>query len=202
MRVDGVETVDLAEGREWTAWPVYWSAVWVGVLSALALALVFGLVSVAVGAHQLGAAGQIVRWGDVSRGALVFAIFGAFLSAALGGWVAGKIAGIRRSEPAMLHGALTWLVTVPLLLLFLSLGAGNAFGGWYGALMGSPTWVLSAVTATDPNAAMVARNGALAAVTGLLVGLMGSVVGGWLASGEPMTFTYYRTRDTRPRPTR
>jgi hypothetical protein len=26
------------------------------------------------------------------------------------------------------------------------------------------------------------------------LGLVGSVIGGWMASGEPMTFTYYRTR--------
>src|SRR5262249_39387791 len=38
------------------------------------------------------------------------------------------------------------------------------------------------------------RNSALGAVTALLLGLVGSVIGGWIASGEPMTFTYYRTR--------
>jgi len=40
----------------------------------------------------------------------------------------------------------------------------------------------------------MARNGALGALTALLLGLVGSVVGGWMASGEPMTFTYHRTR--------
>jgi hypothetical protein len=28
-----------------------------------------------------------------------------------------------------------------------------------------------------------------------LLGLIGSVIGGWMASGEPMTFTHYRRRD-------
>jgi hypothetical protein len=41
--------------------------------------------------------------------------------------------------------------------------------------------------AVDPTAAAAARNGALAALTALLVSLMGSAVGGWMASGEPMT---------------
>ena len=35
---------------------------------------------------------------------------------------------------------------------------------------------------------------ALGALTALLLGLVGSVIGGWMASGEPMTFTHYRTR--------
>ena len=32
------------------------------------------------------------------------------------------------------------------------------------------------------------------AVTALLLGLIGGVVGGWMASGEPMNFSHYRTR--------
>jgi len=40
----------------------------------------------------------------------------------------------------------------------------------------------------------VTRNTALTAVTALLLGLVGSVVGGWLASGEPMTLTRDRNR--------
>jgi hypothetical protein len=34
-------------------------------------------------------------------------------------------------------------------------------------------------------------------VTALLLGLVGSVIGGWMASGEPMTLTYWRTRPER-----
>jgi uncharacterized membrane protein YeaQ/YmgE (transglycosylase-associated protein family) len=40
------------------------------------------------------------------------------------------------------------------------------------------------------------RNSAIGAVTALLLGLMGSVIGGWMASGEPMNFTHFRTRKT------
>jgi uncharacterized membrane protein YeaQ/YmgE (transglycosylase-associated protein family) len=46
----------------------------------------------------------------------------------------------------------------------------------------------------DPEAARVARNAALGALTAMLLGLVGAVVGGWMASGEPMTLTHYRTR--------
>ena len=92
----------------------------------------------------------------------------------------------------MLHGVITWLVAMPLLLLLLGLGGSNAFGGWYGGLAGSPAWAVVANAPADPNAAIIARNTALAAV---LLGLAGSVIGGWVASGEPMTVTHYRTRD-------
>ncbi len=188
------EVGGLAPPERWTAWPVYWSAVWVGALAALATALVIGLIGVAVGA-------QVVKgepWVDlrkVTLGALVFSVVGAFLAFVVGGWVAGKIAGIRRSETSMLHGAIVWLVAVPLLVAMIGLGAGNSYGGWYGGL-GSRT-VASATgepKLSPDDAAAVARNTAIGAVTALLLGLVGGVVGGWLASGEPMSLTHYRTR--------
>jgi hypothetical protein len=110
--------------------------------------------------------------------------------------VAAKVAGVRRSETAILHGAIAWLVAVPLLVVLASMGAASYFGGWYGGLAGLPP-AQAFATAQAPEAALAARNAALAAVTVLLLGLMGGVVGGWMGSGEPMTFTHYRTRRDR-----
>jgi hypothetical protein len=195
----------------WTPWPVYWSAVWVGVLSALALALIFGLAGLALGAQVLGPwPAEPESWSGMGWGALLVAVFGAFLAFVAGGWVAGQIAGIYRAETAMLHGAIVWLMAVPLLLLFASVGAGGFFGGWYGGLAGTPTWVetnhpqlapnateeqKAQVQADQERAARIARNSALGAITALLLGLMGSVLGGWIASGEPMNFSAFRKRN-------
>ena len=180
-------------------WRVYWSAVWVGALAAIALGLVFGLVGTAIGAHQAGPGHGLTTWKGYTLVALAYSVFSAFLSFVLGGWVAGKIAGFERSEPLMLHGAIAWLVAVPFFLAFGALGALGLFGTWYGGLIGTPGWVVAPNVPLDPEAARAIRNAALASVTALLLGLMGSVIGGWLASGEPMTFGYYRTRQTHPR---
>jgi hypothetical protein len=178
-------------------WPLSWSAVWAGTLSAIALALIIGLVAIAVGAHRVG--GPFATWHQVGLMALAFSVFGSFLAFALGGWVAAKVAGACRSESAMLHGAISWLVAVPFLVVLASLGAAPYFGGWYGGLAGLPpaAGAQAFAAAQDPAMALAARNAALAAVTALLVGLMGGVVGGWMGSGEPMTFTHYRTRRER-----
>lgn len=174
------------------AWPVAWGAIWVGALASLAVGLVLGLVGIALGAHQVGQ--QIVSWGDLSFGGLVFSVAGAFFSFVVGGWAAGIIAGSHRAETAALQGAVVWLVTVPLLLVLAALGAGNFFGGWYGGLAGMPAWADSTAAGANPDAALIARNSALGAVTALLLGLVGGVLGGWLASGEPMTMTYRRAK--------
>lgn len=197
VRPQVVERVERfhAVGDAWVHWPVYWSAIWVGALAALATALVFGLIGIALGAHQVGPARAIARWSDFGLGALIFSVAGAFFAFVIGGWVAGRIAGVRRSEPAALHGAIMWLVTVPLLLVLGALGAGNFFGGWYGGLAGTPIWATPATTLVDPTAAAAARNSALGALTALLLGLVGSVIGGWMASGEPMSFAARRDED-------
>ncbi len=179
---------------------VSWSGIWVGALSALVSALVFGLIGIALGAQQVGPAQRIVSWNSFGLSTLVFSVFSAFFSLVIGGWVAGRVAGLRRSEPAMLHGAIVWLVVVPLLVALASLGAGGYFGGWIAGLAGSPAWAASPSGPADPNAAIVARNGALGAVTALLLGLVGGVIGGGVGAGEPMTFTHYRTREQMAEP--
>ena len=198
VKVEEVTMVTYGDGAAevHAPWPLSWSAVWVGTLAAVALALIFGLVGVAVGAHRVGQ--PLGAWRDMSFMALAWSVFGAFISFVVGGWAAAKVAGLRRSETAMLHGGIAWLVAVPILLVMASLGATVYLGAWYGGLAGVPAWVTPAAAAVqDPNAALAARNAALAAVTALLLGLMGGVIGGWMGSGEPMTFTHYRTRPLR-----
>lgn len=175
---------------EAVGWPVSWSAIWIGALAALALALVIGLLGIAVGAYRMNTARLTGH--EMRLAAVVFSVCGAFFSFVLGGWAAGKILGAHRSEPAMLHGALAWLIAVPLFVLMASYGAAG-FSGWYSGLAGTPVWVTATSTA-DPNAAHALRVSALGALTALLVGLVGAVIGGWMASGEPMTLTYHRTR--------
>jgi uncharacterized membrane protein YeaQ/YmgE (transglycosylase-associated protein family) len=173
-------------------WPVDWSAVWVGALSAVILALIIGLVGVAIGAHRVADA-RIVRWSDFGLMSLIFAVAGAFASFVVGGWVAARTAGFSRSEPAILHGVIAWLLGVSLIVGAGSLGA-TSFGPWYRGIVPVRGTATATSTVEDPDAARAARNAALGALTAMLLGLVGAVVGGWMASGEPMTLTHYRTR--------
>ncbi len=158
--------------QRWDAapWLVNWSAVWVGALAMLTVGLIFGLMGIALGAYQEA---RIVSWHKFQMWALVLSVCGAFFSSVVGGWTAGKILGDRLAERAMLHAAIPWVLTVPMLLVLASLGAAGYFGVWYHGLAGTPVWVTPTVVADPQAAAIMARNG---------------------ASGEPMTFTYHRTR--------
>ena len=178
---------------EWTRWPVAWSAIWVGALTALAVGLIIGLLGYAVGANEVA---QTVDWKKLRVITALFSVGGAFFAFVAGGWTAARIAGIRRSEPAMLHGAITFLVTLPLFMVLAAIGVSGHWGGWYGGLASMPP--LASGSPIDPDAAEAIRNNAIATAVALLLGLVGSVIGGWMASGEPMTFTHYRTRDRLP----
>jgi hypothetical protein len=171
-----------------SSWHVSWTGIWIGALAAFALLLVFGLTGIAVGAHQIGR--RIASWHDFRLITLAFSVFGAFLSFVLGGWAVARIAGIRRAETAMLHGAIVWLVAIPGLLFFASLGAGGFLGAWYGGLAAPPAWAPQATPTNAAEAMVIARNSALGALTALLLGLIGGVIGGWMGSGESMTLTY------------
>ena len=167
-----------------------WSAVWVGALAAVAVALVFGLAGIALGAHKIGV--RITSWSDFSFGALIFSVLGAFLAFVVGGWSACMIGGFRRSERAILHGGIVWTVAIPILLIVTALGAGVYFGGWYGGLVGTPAWVVGPKE-IDPNAAIIARNSALGSLTALLLGLVGATIGSWMGSGQPMRISFRRS---------
>jgi uncharacterized membrane protein YeaQ/YmgE (transglycosylase-associated protein family) len=205
LEIEEVTVTPRAEA--WRTWPVSWSAAWVGTLTSLAVLMILGLIGVAVGSHLIGPSARILSWREFGWLALAYSIAGAFFSFVAGGWVSARVAGIYRAEPAMLHGAIAWLIAVPALFVLVGLG-GNAFlGPWYGGLAGIPAWTQAAAPKTTvapvddaakieaENAARATRNSALGAVTALLLGLIGSVLGGWMASGEPMHFgQHYRTR--------
>jgi hypothetical protein len=213
-----VESVGPTYEREiFAGWRINWSAVWVGALAAFSMLVLFGLIGGAIGAHASATGSRLADLKTLSVWGAILGVCAAFFSSVVGGWSATKVSGIRHAEPGMLQGALTWLVLVPMLCLAAALGAGSMFGGWYGGMVGPPaaqnsgaviqpqaaagqiipppaTIANSTVREDNPEVARAARNSALGAITALLLGLAGSVVGGWMGCGEPMNLSHYKTR--------
>src|SRR5438309_5368810 len=135
----------------WTAWPVYWSPVLVGALASIVAVVVFGAIGTAVGSYKAGSEGRITDFSGVGRAAVAYAVFASFLAFVIGGWVAARIAGIRRAEPAILHGASAFLVAMVALLAMASLG-GAVFNGWYVGLAPAPAVPSAPGQPVDPGA--------------------------------------------------
>jgi hypothetical protein len=174
----------------WTAWPVYWSPVIVGALASVVAVVLFGVIGTAVGSWKAGNEGRVTDFSGVGRLAVAYAVFASFFAFVIGGWVTARIAGIRRAEPAILHAAIAFLVATVVLLVMASFG-GAVFNGWYVGLAPSPAVPTPAGQPVDPAVAKAAAAGATVAAAALLIGLAGSVVGGWMGSGERMDFSFY-----------
>jgi hypothetical protein len=172
----------------WMAWPVYWTPVIVGALASMVAVVLFGVIGTAVGAWKAGNEGRITDFSGIGRAAVAYAVFASFLAFVIGGWVTARIAGIRRAEPAILHGAIAFLVATVVLLAMASFG-GAVFNGWYVGL--APAAPSAPGQPADPGAAKAAARSATAAAVAILLGLAGSVVGGWMGSGERMDFSFY-----------
>src|SRR5947207_10745943 len=179
----------------WTGWHLSWGSVLLGGLAGLVAAVLFSLIALAIGAHK-AVDDRILKWADVGPATIIFSVFGAFLASVIGAWVATKMSGARRAEPAILHGVAAWLVSMGIVLLFAALSGANTLGGGYLGGLTPPGAPAPSTTPVDPNTAIAIRNAAVGGVLGMLIGLMGAVVGGWFASGEPMNVNHYRTRST------
>ena len=180
----------------WTAWPVYWTPVIVGALAAAVAVVLFGIIGTAVGSWKAGNEGRVTDFSGIGRVAVAYAVFASFFAFVIGGWVTARVAGIRRAEPAILHAAIAFLVATVVLVAFASFG-GAVFNGWYAGLAPSPVVPTPTGQPVDPNAAKAATAGATAAAVALLLGLAGSVVGGWMGSGERMDFSFYQRERAR-----
>jgi len=190
----------VVRGDSWTAWPVYWTPLIVGALASVVAVVLFGIIGTAVGSWKAGNEGRITDFSGIGRAAVAYAVFASFLAFVIGGWVTARIAGMRRAEPAILHAAIAFLIATVLLLAMASFG-GAVFSGWYAGLAPSSAAPTGTGQPIDPNAAKAAAAGATAAAVAILLGLAGSVVGGWMGSGERMDFSFYnRERSRRSRP--
>lgn len=180
----------------WTGWHLDWNAVWVGALAMLVAGALFSLIALGVGAQKAVDA-RVLKWADLPFATIAFSVFGAFLASAIGAWVAGRMSGARLAEPAILHGVAAWLVLMGLVMTLAALGGGHSFaGGYLGNLTPPGAPAPTPAAPVDPNAAIAIRNAAIGSVLGILIGLMGAVVGAWVASGEPLgSLAHYRRTD-------
>ncbi|HVA26015.1 MAG TPA: hypothetical protein VMW62_16690 [Chloroflexota bacterium] len=166
-------------------WPVRWSSVWIGALLSLTAALVLTLVASAIG--DADAAAHPTSWAAFTRAALIYSIVTALVAFFVGGFMAARISGVAHAESGLLHGALTWLVTLPVLLVLGGIGAGHFFGNFGIGLLAPPVWIAPAagnVPAVDAAAAGAARDIAVSAAFVVVMGLLGGMLGGWIGSEE------------------
>jgi len=180
-------------------WRIQWGPIATGLLVALTAMTLLSLLGAAIGltAFKAGAAAvQGTNPASAARNAGVWAAVSAGLAFLLGGYAASRTAGLRDRRWGSWHGALVFMLAVPVLFWLAAQGLGAVLGGlsaYAGAF--APGYLADPARAAAPgvspsevlSAAAAARNAAWTAFVIVLLGLGGGALGGYMGVHYTLT---------------
>jgi hypothetical protein len=161
---------------------VRWGAIWAGLITALGTFLLLTTAAVAIGAVAVdaGADGESASMASGIVSAVI-----ALLAFLVGGFVAGRTAGVIGRGYGALNGFLVWALGVMLILAMAALGVGSLFGA-SGDLfaqyqqMGSP----QPEGVSRDEVVEGIRNGSIGAFIAMLLPAIAATLGGFAGSRE------------------
>ena len=110
---------------------VRWAAVIAGLIVGLSAHLVLMLLGLAAGLAVFGSGGR--PDGDsVSLAAVIWNAFSLIVAAAIGGYVASRASGLRRTADGVLHAVASWGASMVCYVFLVSAITGNTIGGMFG----------------------------------------------------------------------
>ena len=166
-----------------------WGPVLAGLVTTLASMLVLTVLGLAIG---LSVFEPTSDGSDVGTAAAIWSALSALVSFLLGGWVAGKTAGVRGDDNALLNGFMVGASALALTLWLASMGVGNLLGGIGNnideiARVGRDQFAAVDTQATAQNAENTAvqayddaRHGAWGTLAGMVLALGAAALGGLL----------------------
>lgn len=135
---------------------ISWGAVLAGAILALATQIALSLLGAGIGLHAFDPTTNDTIAGFGLGGAIWWVLSGA-VALFVGGWVAGRLAGIPDRIDGALHGVLAWGVTLVLTLVLIANTTTWVAGGAFAALDSGMQLAGSAVSAVAPRVAEAAE---------------------------------------------
>jgi hypothetical protein len=106
-----------------------WGAIFAGVTVVIAIQLLLNLLGAGVGAATINPQQGQQPGHGLAVGAAIWFVISTIISLFLGGWVAGRLAGIPNKRDGALHGFVTWALASLVLVYMLSTAVGGLLGG-------------------------------------------------------------------------
>lgn len=132
VEVDIRRPVDQLAYRPAAVRRISWGAALAGVVIALVIQLMLSLLGVGIGLSTMEPlTGATPRTETLGTTAGIWWIVSWCIALLLGGWAAGRLAGIPRRLDATLHGVLTWAFTTLILFYLLTTAVGDLIGGGF-----------------------------------------------------------------------
>ena len=126
---------------------ISWSAVFAGVVVAMVLQVVMGLLGIGIGAANVNPMYEADPMSGLGISASVWFAVSGLIALFGGGWVAGRLAGIPRAVDSALHGFIAWGLATLVVVYLLGTTLGTLTGGAFRILGGSIAAVTSSVGA-------------------------------------------------------
>lgn len=140
-----IETYPVAAKR------ISWGSIFAGVAVATVSQLLFALLGLAIGLSTINPTTEQQPMAGLTIGTAIWWVISSLISLFLGGWVAGRLAGIPRRFDGVLHGVVTWAVATFLLIYFLGTAVGSLLGGALNMVRSGVSMVAQAAVAAVPD---------------------------------------------------
>src|SRR5215207_3360516 len=135
--------------------PVSWPAIFASLAVGISVMLLLTLAGVAVGVSVVDTGTDSPR--AITMGAAAWQTISMLVAAIVGGFVAARLSGLRRTGDGVLHGAVSWGATTVLYAALATTALGTLTAGMFGLLAPSAPESTAAATdsiaATDPQEA-------------------------------------------------
>jgi hypothetical protein len=113
---------------------ISWGAIFAGTMVAFVAQILFTLLGLAIGLTIVEPMTGQAPWEGVGIGAGIWWVVTALISLFLGGWAAGRLAGMPLRQDAMLHGVVVWGLITFVSVFFAISGVGAVASGPIGMI--------------------------------------------------------------------
>lgn len=139
---------------------ISWGAIFAGVVIAVAVQLVLGILGAGIGLSMVDPVeGTTPGAAGFGIGAGLFWLITTVVALGAGGYAAARVSGVTERFDALVHGLVVWGVTLILTLYLLTSAVGGIIGGAFrtvGAVAGTAGSAVGTVASAAPAAAAVA----------------------------------------------
>ena len=132
---------------------VSWGAIFAGVVIAMVVQLLLGILGLAIGASTIDPLQETNPMDGIGLGAGIYWIISSIISLFAGGWAAGALTTVQNHRDRTLHGLTVWGLAMLLLFLTIGTGVGGLIGGTASMIGGGASMVGDAMAKVAPQAA-------------------------------------------------
>src|SRR5215218_5255047 len=125
--------------------PVSWPAIFASLAVGISVMLLLTLAGVAVGVSVVDTGTDSPR--AITMGAAAWQTISMLIAAVVGGFVAARLSGLRRTGDGVLHGAVSWGATTVLYAALATTALGTLTAGMFGLLAPSAAETSSSASA-------------------------------------------------------